>query len=370
MVRILRRIDSGLLRRAGVLALVGVGLTGAEARAVAQEPDRPGGWLGVRVRQNYECEWSGDERPANCDLVIDITEIQTDGPAQRGGLLPGDRMIAINGQNLTFQTWDPLRESIRAGTPVSIDVRRDSTRYFMRVTPAVRSTMVEEGSWVGFTPRPRARVSAEPRVFVVTLTELDRREGGGAFVLTVRDTDNDVEVLPAALRVRGGQLQLVPLSEEIPNLRREIAGTLRGITDSSYERAANAVQVIERIRERLPSDQEFRERLTRIAQVGLEEIRLATTFRGAWAGAQFTVARWSLASAVEAEREGLMVVRVIANTPAAILGLREGDIVFSANDIPIREVADLARVVDNAEGPVEIRWARKGALMSGTYQRR
>ena len=146
-MRILRRIDSGLLRRAGVLALVGVGLTGAEARAVAQEPDRPGGWLGVRVRQNYECEWSGDERPANCDLVIDITEIQTDGPAQRGGLLPGDRMIAINGQNLTFQTWDPLRESIRAGTPVSIDVRRDSTRYFMRVTPAVRSTMVEEGSW-------------------------------------------------------------------------------------------------------------------------------------------------------------------------------------------------------------------------------
>lgn len=364
------RRPADVLKRAGVLAVLGASFTGADAMAAVQEPDRPGGWLGVRVRQNYECAWVSSDQPADCDVVIDITEVQDGGPAQIGGLLPGDRMIAINGQDLTFQTWDPLRESIRAGTPVSIDVNRDSIRYFVRVTPAVFSVGMDSGRWVG-TNRPRARsAGSDRRVFVVTLTELDRTEGGGAFVLTVRDTDRAVAIEPAALRVLNGQLQLVPISEEIPNLRREIVGTLRGITDSSYERAASAGQVIDQIRARLPSDQELRERLSRIAQVGLEEMRLATTFRGSWAGAQFMPARRNLASAVEAERQGLLVVRVIDNTPAAQLGLREGDIVFAANDTPIREVKELAWVVDNADGPVEIRWSRKGSLMSGTYERR
>ena len=358
-----------MVLRAGMLALVGGGTIVADARAATQDPERPNGWLGVRVRQNYECEWNGTEQPAICDLVIDITEVQDGGPAHRGGLRPGDRMVAINGQDLTYLTWEPLRESIRAGTPVSIDVRRDTTRYFVRVTPSVRSPSVEQGEWVRLGPRMRVRRS-EPRVFVVTLTELDRREGGGAFVLTVRDTEDDVEVEPAALRVQGGQLQLVSLSEEIPNLRREIAGTLRGITNSSYERAANAVQIIDQIRARLPSDAEFRERLSRIAQIGYDEMRLADTFRGSWAGAQFTPARRELASAVDAAREGLLVVRVIDSTPAAFLGLREGDIVYAADDMPVREVNDLVRIIDRAVGPVEIRWSRKGTLMSGTYQQR
>jgi len=209
---------------------------------------------------------------------------------------------------------------------------------------------------------------------VVTLTTLDRAEGGAAFAITVRDTEQqEVEFEPAALRVTEGKLRLVPLSEEmygeLPDLRREIVGTLRGITNSSYERASNAVQVVDNIRSRLPSDVELRERLTRIAQVGLEEVRLATTFDRSWAGALFEPAGRNLASAVEAERGGLMVVRVIANSPAGRLGLREGDIVFEAGGAPLREVKDLHWAIESAEGPLEIRWIRKGSELSATYRR-
>jgi S1-C subfamily serine protease len=339
-----------------------------------QAPERPPGWLGVRVTQNFVCFWESSDAEKDCELVLEISEVQEGGPAARSGLVPGDRMIAINGQDLTFMTWDPLRQSIRAGTPVSIDVMRADARHFARVTPEIRTRSVEAGRWIG--PRRQTRTVPVDRksVFVVTLTPLDRREGGAAFAITVRDTENeDVAFEPAALRVTGGQLRLVPLSEEIfvelPSLRREIMGTLRGITNSSYERAANAVQVVENIRARLPSDVDLRERLTRIAQVGLEEVRLATTFNRSWAGALFQPAGRELASAVDAGRAGILVVRVIANTPAARLGLREGDVVFEAADRPIREVGELQWAIESASGAVVIRWMRKESEMSATYRR-
>ena len=371
MVSRARRARTGFVPFAGIALLVSAGPV-----VGAQDPDRPAGWLGVRVTQNYVCTWADDDTEGECDLVLDISEVQEGGPAHAGGLQPGDRMIAINGQDLTFRTWDPLRESIRAGTPVSIDVMREDARYFARVTPGVRSRSSEVGDWLGTSPRARRVARAgRPSVFVVTLTELDRSEGGSAFAITVRDNeDQGVDFEPAALRVMDGRLRLVPISEgvsvDIPELRREIVGTLRGITSSSYERASNAVQVVEGIRARLPSDAELRDRLSRIAQVGLEEIRLAATFRQSWAGAQFVSAGSDLASAVEADTEGLLVVRVIRNTPADRLGLREGDIVFEAGGRHVREVSELVEIIDAADRPVEIRWNRKGREMSGTTGRR
>jgi len=370
-----RRLEIGTLRRAALAGAVHAAVLAAGAPlAGLQVPERPPGWLGVRVTQNFVCFWESSEAEKDCDLVLNISEVQEGGPAERGGLEPGDRMIAINCQDLTFMTWDPLRKSLRAGTPLSIDVMREEVRRFARVTPETRTPNAETGRWIG--PRFETRTVA-PRaqsVFVVTLTPLDRREGGAAFAITVRDTeDDDVAFEPAALRVTNGKLRLVPLSEEafveLPDLRREIVGTLRGISNSSYERAANAVQVIENIRARLPSDVDLRERLTRIAQLGLEEVRLATTFNRSWAGALFEPAGRDLAFAVDAGRTGLLVVRVIANTPAARLGLREGDVVFQAGDRSVREVGELQWAIESAPGAVEIRWFRKGSEMRATYRR-
>lgn len=368
------RFETGRVPRLALFGVAQLAVLSVAGPLVGQDPDRPPGWLGVRVTQNFVCRWETAETEKECDLELDISEVQESGPAARGGLMPGDRMIAINGQDLTFMTWDPLRESIRAGTPVSIDFIREESRHFARVTPEARTRDAEAGQWVGRASRVRTVSRDRRSVFVVTLTPLDKAEGGAAFAITVRDTeDEEVEFQPAALRVTDGRLRLVPLSEEmygeLPDLRREIVGTLRGITNSSYERASNAVQVVENIRARLPSDVELRERLTRIAQLGLDEVRLATTFNRSWAGALFEPASRNLASAVEAERGGLMVVRVIANTPAARLGLREGDIVFEAGDVVLRGVKDLYWAIESADGPLEIRWVRKGSEMRATYRR-
>jgi len=351
----------------GAFGSPAVGFSSAAALQAPQDESRPA-WLGIRLNQRYECVWETTENWKSCDLVLHVVGVQDGGPAQSAGIEPGDRMIALDGKDLTFATWDRLRSSIRPGRPVSIDVMRGDARHFVRVTPAVRTPGSDAGRWIA----PRFAAARTPSVFVVRLTEVDENEGG--FALAIRDTgDQTVSVEPAALRVSDGQLRLAPLNEELfvelPSLRREIVGSLRGISDSSYEQATSAVQAMANIRARLSSDEEFRTQLTRIAQVGLDEVRLATGFRRSFGGAEFEEARRRLASAVDARRAGLLVLRVVSGTPAERLGLVPGDLVFDAGGKEVRTVGDLSRAVEAADGAIEVRWERRGTTMSGRFPR-
>lgn len=358
-------------RRVRAAALSGAAAIAVIAPVEAQRAGS-GAWIGIRVDQHYQCGWQASAEWNDCDLVLEVVGVQDDGPADRGGLRPGDRLVAINGQDLTFETWNPLRTSLRPGTPVSIDVMRDEARYFVRVTPIERGPRVESGRWVAGPRAPRVRFTSSPQVLVLTLTELGGREGDAAFAITIRDTDDQtVDVQPAAVRVVDGRLRMAPIRSEmfieLPNLRGEIVGSLRGITDSTYRRAIDAVQAMARIRERMPSDVAFREKLSRIAQLGLEEVQLASAFRDTWAGAEFEPARRGLATAMDARRTGLLVTRVSAGAPAARLGLRPGDVVFEANGRPVRTVDDLAAAVGEARSPIEIHWVRRGTEMSARF---
>jgi membrane-associated protease RseP (regulator of RpoE activity) len=346
-------------------------LSGALAPLSAtQQPAPEGrGWLGISVNQHYECLWETTENWKTCDLVMHIEGVQDGGPSALGGLQPGDRVIALDGRDVTFASWAGLFGSVRPGRPVTIDVMRGGARHFAQVVPARRTAETESGTW---TRRQVAREPSRPRgSFVVTLTEIEPSEGSGALAITIRDTeDARVAVEPAAIRVVEGQLRVTPLNEsvfvELPELRRELLGDLRGVTDSSYERATSALQVMERIRERIPSEA-FLEQLSRVAQVGLREVRLATRVGRTFAGAEFEVANRTLATAMNASRAGLLVIEVAPRTPAARLGLRAGDLVFEADGRDLREVADLARVVEDAREPVVVRWVRNGTEMRGRF---
>jgi len=359
-------------KRARLAALSGAAALLLFAPVRAQETRPEAAWIGIKVDQRFECAWQNSAEWNDCDLALYVLQVQDEGPAARGGLRPGDRLVAINGQDLTFASWDPLRMSLRPGTPVSIDVMRDDARHFVRVTPVPRRPENEMGRWVAGPRAPRVTAPPEPRAIVITLTQPDRDDGDATFAITIRNVDDQtVDVQPAAVRVVDGRLRMAPIRDEIfaqfPNLKTEIVGSLRGITDSSYEQAASAVRAMADIRARIPSDAEFREKLTRMAQVNLEEFALATAFRDTWAGAEFEPARRGLATAMDASRAGLLVMLVPGGTPAARLGLRPADLVFEAGGRPVRTVEDLAEAVDDADGPIVIRWVRKGEEMSARF---
>lgn len=332
------------------------------------------GWLGVRVDKHYECLWETNTDWRACDLVMHVTGVQEDGPAAAAGVRPGDRLVAINGREITYGSVDALMASIRAAAPVSVDVMRDGTRYFMHVTPRTPPGDLDRVTWIGPPSEGRGlglrSTRGRPAAYVVALTDLDHR-AGAAFALSIRDTEEgeDVAVEPAALRVVDGQLRLFELDAEgldMPELRRELVLDIRSLTDSTYREANDAFRILGSIGERLPSE-EFRRRLIRIAQGSLDEIRLGVRLPRSFAGAEFEPARRPLADAIDAGREGLLVLRVAVGTPAARLGLRPGDLVFEADGQPVIEIRDLQRALERASRQIEVKWLRKGIEHSGSF---
>ncbi len=350
-----------------VLGAVLAGLVATPGAAAAQER----GWLGINMTQYYECVWETNTDWKTCDLVMNVEGVQPDGPAASAGIRPGDQMVALNGQDLTFESVHRLIDSIRPGAPVSVDFMRDGVRRYVHVTPSTRPANPEAIAWTGRPTGQAQRVllrQDRPRTFVVTLTDPDETQG--AFAITIRDVDDaDVAVEPATLRVVDGQLRLMQLDasdlvEQQPALRDQLLVDLRLIQDSTYRKASDALRVLASIRQRLPGD-DFRRRLARVARAGMDEARFGEWLNNSLAGAEFEVATGALANAVAAGREGLLVMRVVSGTPAARSGLRPGDVLFEAGGRPIREVSDLRQAIDESGGTVEVKWTRKGVEHQG-----
>lgn len=348
------------------------GLAVAPAGAAAQQP-APRGWLGVNMTQHYECVWETNTDWKSCDLVMSVEAVESGGPASTAGIRPGDKLVALNGQELTYESSGRLIGSIRPGAPVSVDFMRDGVRRYVHVTPVARPERPDAVAWTGRPPESRPSVFVRrdaPRAFVITLSDPDE-SGGETFAITIRETagTEDVTVEPAALRVVDGQLRLVELDASSDLLqtsafRDRFLVDLRQIQDSTYRKATDALQVMASIRQRL-SQEDFRRRVARVAQAGLDELQLGARLFNSFAGAELEVASGALATAVDADREGLLVIRVVSGTPAERLGLRAGDVLFEAEGRPVRSLLDLRRVIDGHDGTIEVKWIRKGVEHAG-----
>jgi S1-C subfamily serine protease len=88
------------------------------------------------------------------------------------------------------------------------------------------------------------------------------------------------------------------------------------------------------------------------------------------AGAEFRHLAGNLADYFDGVEEGLLVVRVIPETPASRLGLREGDVVVEVEGRECRDVHSLRRAVAEAgpDGDVSLTWVRKGERQSGNLR--
>ena len=350
-----------MVDRRGLLVLA-VGAVTAAPLAAWQ--DGPAGWIGVRVQQRYECVWEAREEWKTCDLVLNITEMQPRGPAASGGLELGAELIAINGEEVDYRNWGRLLGSIRAGTPLSIDVMRGPDRHFVHVIPQRRPPDAESVRMLRRAPQVVGR--EHPRSFVFRLTE-PRGADRVAVALTVRDTENqDVMIEPSVVREVNGQLRVAALDEdvfvELPELRVELLGDLDRVAESTYENASSALEVFDRVRANL-TYREFRERLRSIAETALEETELAMRFSRVFAGAEFEPVSG------DAGQSGLLVLTVARGTAASRLGLRTGDLVVRVGDIETRSLDGLVRAVRTQRAP-RVYWIRDGREVAELWPRR
>lgn len=348
--------------------LVGQAQQGPASRVAQGAP----GWLGIRfLTNNYECEWeaSGPWKP--CELVLRVEQVETGGPADRAGVRPGDRLLALNGRDLTAESTPRLFGSVRPGTPVSLDLRRDGRRRFVRIVPSRRPVEPEAVDWRPARDRSRVVVQQTPsRSYVMTLTPPTGEEGEAGLALTVREEGRSVQVQPSAVRVVDGQVRVRSLQDAteivraLPMIRIDLARELRALQDSTYRATAQALKSVEgRLRSQSGG-------WVVLSPEGRAQGRVEVFQRafGRWmAGAEFEPIGDRLARALETTDEGLLVLRVLPGTPAHRLGLQPGDVVTEAGGEQCTELETLRRVLLHRpdDQPTLVKWVRKGTRMSG-----
>jgi membrane-associated protease RseP (regulator of RpoE activity) len=79
-----------------------------------------------------------------------------------------------------------------------------------------------------------------------------------------------------------------------------------------------------------------------------------------WLGGQFRVAKSFPKSVADRQREGILVGQLRTNTPTAVAGLREGDLILELNHQPVTKLRDFRRTIDQTP---------PGALLAVTASR-
>ena len=99
------------------------------------------------------------------DGYIDILQVNAGGPAEEAGVLPGDVIVAVSGQDISSMDLETVKGMIRgtAGTKVSITIRRDGTDRELEVTRRSIETVVASGQML------------EGQIGLITIVNFDKR---------------------------------------------------------------------------------------------------------------------------------------------------------------------------------------------------
>lgn len=124
------------------------------------------------------------------DEGFDVKQVEPNGPAKEGGILPGDRIVAVDGQRIKLIGAEKASDMVagEADTTVDITYLRDGQEYTVTLTRRIILTVVASGQMVTDTIGYIRINNFDDRCTqeTVALIEQLEAEGAEAFVFDVR----------------------------------------------------------------------------------------------------------------------------------------------------------------------------------------
>lgn len=381
IVRILRAVG-----RSVPVALVAAG-SGPPADGVAQDSARAAerAWIGIRFSLEAHVAPAGGG-----SYSLTVRDVYGNGPADRVGILPGDRLVAIDGNVLkTYEAWLSSTSDLGPGQTLQVRVLRDSDEREVTVTAGLRPAY--------FTADPLHRLEWErarfDSLFDLFFEVVPRGEHWREYRLPeMRPPQEWLGPDPAMPDVTpgdpgpaaGGDIPVSPESphrraparsgrgaaaagEDIPGAR----GELRRMEEGEVERGGGAHSLRTRSDPETPpvvgggGPGRYRFHRASANPVSVLTPRLlGTTVVLGGAVVRDLATGLGRYFGVEA---GVLVTDVIeAGTPAAQAGFLPGDIIVSVEGREIGNLAEFRRVLADQHPPIEIAVIRrKKSLLLG-----
>ena len=387
------------------LALALFALAGAAHAQQAQQ--RQPGWIGI----SYEMR---SARSPGTSTVV-ITDVMRGSPAESAGLRAGDRLVAIDDLTGAQELMNlPKRSTLRAGQLVEMRIERDGRQMELRLRAAERSTAAYADAAVNLSFQTDSMVETMFRAMdSLRVHLLETSDRADARAVALRAPSPQPSPLTRAREAVSAPFEFfVFRGEQHDSLVREMAELNRAI-ERLRERETERLQELRR--ERRSQRAQAQDRGLADVRGAIEELtRQSATLRAAMAEAARASAGWEYllpaspdatpeppeqradtfrpltpyllgsnlvagAQVIEVQPElgayfgvdsGVLVVEVSPGTPAALSGMRPGDVVTRLDRVGVRTVEDFRFGVAQAGDTLPVTLVRHGQSVQVLLRRR
>ncbi len=316
---------------------------GAASGLMAQE-DR--GWLGISLQCKSDCsrQQTGDVLVWSFSTPPVIQAVRAGGPAARAGLQVADEIVSIAGVDITTEEGGRMFGALKTGVPAQFTIRRAERMLDVTVTPGTAPEAFGE-EWKEYVWRDATWDSLRQQMKQLY-------EGQLKLQIALRNAERALERTETrALRTASEEERQRALSQrtQIDSIRQRLADSqrlLRLHTDSLAVRTLRVPRLAPEVTVVVPP---------------AEPRAMTIYYPDAVAGARFEELSGDspLVSDFPDVKAGLLITRVVENTPAYLAGLRQGDVVLAVSGEPVHTVTEL-RSLMASKSPAELTYIRKG----------
>ena len=354
---------NGTLRPLTLVVALGTGLPGPAYAQDSLGDGPPRAWIGI-LAQTATLPEDGDP------VAVLVTEVFVNGPAHRGGVLPGDVVVAVNGTPLAaYDSWLNMLAGLEPGQPMQVGLLRRGEEMEVTVIADRRPVML--GS-----PFDLARLDTIQASISKTFDSIMQMFGtqpSDSVVLDLTSTGDRLLQWETRVQVSWQQTAAREAAEPEAALRRTADAA-----ESVEERRANLEVAREEAELRAVADQGS----DPLTAGGGGELRLSVETLSASSaptlvpfvlerpvvlgGAQVLPLSSELGRAFGVDA-GVLVTDVVRQSTAARAGFRAGDVIVAVAGGAVASLVQLRAALATAELPTVITIVRRGGVVELVY---